>query len=130
MTDSSNSDMEHGRTVRRENGYGVEKTYVQTSIGTTVVETPKRINNPVTGRTEDLTNLSEDGYCRRFLATLSALNGPDVVDFGSSPVATFDKDRWELREQDGSYVLVKREAVTSFEELVLDENCAVDTRKQ
>ena len=94
---------------------------VETCLGTTVVETPKRINNPITERTEDLTNLSKNGYCRRFLALLSATGGPDVVDLNSSPVATFDKDRWEFRETDGNFVLVKRNAETKFDEKVLED---------
>lgn len=94
---------------------------VETCLGTTVVETPKRINNPITERTEDLTNLSKDGYCRRFLALLSATDGPDVVDLNSSPVATFDKDRWEFRETDGNFVLVKRNPETKFTEKVLED---------
>jgi len=94
---------------------------VETCLGTTVVKTPKRINNPITERTEDLTNLSKDGYCRRFLALLSASGGPDIIDLNSSPVATFDKDRWEFRETDGNFVLVKRNAETKFDEKVLED---------
>ena len=94
---------------------------VETRLGTTVVETPKRVKNPITERTEDLTNLSKDGYCRRFLALLSATGGPDVVDLNSSPVATFNKDRWEFRETDGNFVLVKRNAETKFDEKVLED---------
>jgi len=98
---------------------------VRTDIGTTVVVTPKRVQNPVTERTEDLTNLSADGYCRRFLALLAATNTPDHVDVGSSPVLTFDKSRWELRETDGQHVLVKREAETKFDGKVLGNDRSV-----
>jgi hypothetical protein len=98
---------------------------VETCLGTTVVETPKRINNPITERTENLTNLSKDGYCRRFLALLSATGGPNVVNLNSSPVATFDKDRWELRETDGNFVLVKRNAETKIDEMVLGDERSV-----
>ncbi|KDE56700.1 hypothetical protein EL22_25365 [Halostagnicola sp. A56] len=103
------------------------KDRVLTDIGTTVVETPKRIENPVTGRTEDLTNLSKDGYCRRFLAHLSASNSPDVIDLSSSPVLTFDKDRWEIEENGGAFVLVKREAEGRFGEKILGNYCTQDT---
>jgi hypothetical protein len=98
------------------------KDRVLTDIGTTVVETPKRIKNPVTERTEDLTNLSKDGYCRRFLALLSASDSPDVIDLSSSPVLTFDKDRWEIGENDGNVVLVKREAESKFDEHILGDD--------
>jgi len=78
------------------------------------------ITNPVTGRYERLKNLSKDGYCRRFLELLMFIRRPDVVDLGDSPVLTFDKDRWELQDRDGQHVLVKQEAETRFEELVLE----------
>lgn len=123
-----NSDTDRDDVVRKENRHGVTKDYVRTDVGESIVTTPKRIRNPVTDRTEDLTNLSADGYCRRFLALLSASNSPDVVDLGSSPVLTFDKDRWQLQEQDGQYVLVKREAETALDEAVLGgDECEVQT---
>lgn len=93
---------------------------VETDIGTAVVETPKRVRNPVTERTEDMRNLSADGYCRRFLAVLSASSTPSVVNLDASPVATFDKDKWRMEERDGRYVLVKRDTETKLDELVLE----------
>jgi hypothetical protein len=116
----SRDDADGDETVRKENRFGIKKTYVRTDIGTSVVETPKRVHNPVTDRTEDMTQLSADGYCRRFLALKSAANGSSVVDFSSSPVATFDKDKWELNEQDGQFVLVKKEAESALGEMVLE----------
>lgn len=95
---------------------------VKTQIGTSVVETPTRLYNPVTERYERVENLSEDGYCRRFLAILHAqTGGVNKIDLNASPVASFDKDKWELRETDGHYCLQKREAETRFDELVLEE---------
>lgn len=116
------SNTEEDDIVRKENRYGIMKDYVRTDIGTTVLTTRKRINNPVTGRTEDLTSLSADGYCRRFLALLSASNSPDVVDMGSAPILTFGKDRWELQEEDDQFVIVKREAESEIGELVLEND--------
>lgn len=105
--------------IRKENRFGVEKRHVQVDIGTTTVEVPARVQNPVTERTEDLTNLSDDGYCQKFLALLAATNTPDHVDLGSSPFLTFDKDRWELDDREGVVVLKKREPETRLDELVL-----------
>jgi hypothetical protein len=113
---------DNDNVVRKENKYGVMKDHVRTDIGTTVITTPKRLWNPITEQTEDLTKLSADGYCRRFLAMLSASDSPDVVDLGNSPILTFDKDRWEMREQDGQYVVVKRDAESEFGERLLEND--------
>lgn len=100
---------------------------VQTLIGTSVVETPKRLYNPVTERYERMENLSEDGYCRRFLAMLYAqTGGSNKIDLNASPVATFDKGKWELSETDGHFCLQKREADTKFDELVLGNDRSVE----
>lgn len=93
---------------------------VETRLGTTVVETPKRIYNPTTDKYQDLTKLSEDGYCRKFLAMWSHADSVDTIDVDSSPVLSFDKERFELRETDGQYVLVKREAESEFGGMVLE----------
>lgn len=93
---------------------------VETRLGTTVVETPRRVHNPVTERTEDLSKLSEDGYCRRFLALLSHTDGCHTVDFSSTPVATFDKDKWGLEERDNQFVLTKKEAESEFGKMLLE----------
>ena len=123
MTENKNARLSE-EIVRKENRFGVEKTFVRTDIGTSVVETSKRVHNPVTDRTEDMTRLSADGYCRRFLALKAASNGSSVVDFSSSPVATFDKDKWELNEQDGQFVLVKKEAESDLGEMLLEADDA------
>lgn len=102
------------------------REYVQTDIGTAVVETPKRVKNPVTDETRDLTQLSRDGYCRRFLALLSARNSPDVINLNSSPVATFDKERWQLEETEEHYVLQKTSAETHLDEVVLTDDGVED----
>jgi len=110
--------------VRRKNKHGVMKDHVQTEIGTQVVTTPKRIRNPVTERTEDLTNLSSDGYCRRFLALLAATNTPDHINLSNAPVLTFDKDRWQFKEEKGQYVVMKREPESEFGERLLEDTQA------
>lgn len=94
---------------------------VETTIGTMVVETPKRIKNPTTGQYQDLTKLSEDGYCRYFLALLSHMDSVDTISVDEAPVLTFGKDRWELRETDENHVLVKREAESEFGERVISQ---------
>jgi hypothetical protein len=116
---------DRGDVIWKENHAGVEKPFVRVDIGTTVVETPARLTNPITQRTHDLRKLRDDGYLKVFLALKYAANSPDVVDFGSTPVATFDKDRWEMEEKDSQYVLVKRDAETKFEEKVLGNNNSV-----
>ena len=95
---------------------------VETRIGTSVIETPKRLYNPVTEKYVRMENLSEDGYCRKFLAMLYSQNGGvNKVNLSSSPVCTFDKDKWKLQEQEGQFVMVKKEAETAFDELVMNE---------
>jgi hypothetical protein len=98
-----------------------------TDVGTTVIETPRYYRNPITDRREKIEDLSEDGYCRRFLALHYAATRPSTVNLDSAPVATFDKEKWKLEEQDGQYVLVKREAETKFDELVLGNDHDVET---
>jgi len=94
---------------------------VETNIGTTVVETPARVFNPTTEKYQDLRNLSEDGYCRQFLALRSHMDSCSTIDVDSAPVLTFDKDRFEMQETDGQYVLVKRESEGQFGEMVLND---------
>lgn len=119
---ASDDNASSGRdTIRKENRHGVEKDYVRVDIGTTVLEVPKRLTNPITERTHDLTNLSDDGYLKPFLAHLHASNSPDVVDLGSSPVLTFDKDRWKFEDRDGIVVIRKREAETPLDGMVMND---------
>lgn len=112
--------MTEDKIIQKENEHGIEKDYVQVDIGTTVVEVPRRLRNPLTERTHDVTKLSDDGYLKPFLAHLHASNSPDVIDVGSAPVLTFDKDRWEFEEKDGQLVLKKRDAESTFGEMVLE----------
>ena len=87
-----------------------ETDRVKTLIGTTVYETGKRVKNPVSGECERIDRMSENGYKRKFLAVRNATQSPNVIDLSTSPVATFDKDKWDLREEGDHYVLVKSEA--------------------
>lgn len=96
------------------------KDRVETVVGTSVIETPNRLHNPVTERSEYMENLSEDGYCRRFLAMLySQTGGCNHINLNSSPVATFDKEKWRLEETDGHFALVKREPDSALDKLTL-----------
>lgn len=109
------------RVFRRENRFGLMKDVVRVDIGTTVVECPRRLRNPLTDRRHDLTELSDDGYLKKFLALQFAYASPDIVDLGSSPVLTFDRDRWEeANGPESSITLVKQEAETPLDEMVLD----------
>lgn len=120
-TDRSETRTVNGVQVwREENKHGAEKDHVQVNIGTTVVKLQRWQRNPITDRRHDLTKLSDDGYLKPFLALLHEQSGPDVVDLGSSPVLTFDDERWEYREKEGHHVLVKREPESKFDELVLE----------
>jgi len=103
--------------VRESTQPMTNKDTVETTVGSKVVETPKRIYNPVRKKRQDLTKLSEDGYCRRFLALKYALENRDP--FENSPVFTFDTDRWEIEERNGTYVVTKKEAESEFDEMVL-----------
>jgi len=94
---------------------------VETDIGTTVVETPARVYNPTTDQYQDLRKLSEDGYCRRFLALLSHTDSAGTINVDTAPVLTFDKDRFELSETEDHIVLTKRDAESEFGDRVLSE---------
>ena len=52
---------------------------------------------------------------------LRVLDDPDTVDIGGSLILTFDKDRWQLTDEEGHYVLTKREAETHLDGKVLDD---------
>lgn len=104
--------------VRKENHHGVKKDYVPVTVGTREIEVPRRYRNPITERRHDLTNLSDDGYLKPFLALHYAIN-QDTINPAKSPVLSFDKDRWELRETGGQNVLVKREAESELGERVI-----------
>lgn len=127
MSESKDSVREHEGIIYKENRHGVERAYVRVDVGTAVLEVPQHIRNPLTERRHDLTKLSDDGYLKPFLALLAATNTPDHINLGSAPVLTFDKDRWERREMDGQHVLVKREAETKFEEMVLGDGRELHT---
>lgn len=99
-----------------------EREEVETVVGTMVLRTPRYLRNPVTNKRVDMTSLSTDGYCRRFLATLVSASNQNTINFSKTPVATFSKDKWELRETDGSYVVVKRDAESEYGERVLAED--------
>jgi len=99
----------------------------KTVIGTMEVETPKRVKNQTTDKYQDLTNLSETGYCRQFLALYSHMDSVHTINVDESPVLSFDKDRFDLRETDGQFVLVKQEPASEFGEMVLDEDRSLNT---
>lgn len=104
----------------RENAFGVMKAYAKIELGETqVVTVPRRVKNPVTERVEDLTRLSNDGYCQKFLAALAAYHSQSVIDLRNAPVLTFDKDRWEIKELDDHVVVQKQEPESNFDERVL-----------
>lgn len=110
----------HPDIVRKENSYGIMKDYIKVSIGTTVVEVPRHIRNPINEERCDLAKLSDDGYLKPFLATHYHTTHANVVDLDSSPIASFDKDKWELVEREQSYVVRKKEPETKFDEAVME----------
>ncbi len=122
MSDRSAGGSDDDRVVMKEGRFGVEKPHVRVGFGTAVLEVPVRIRNPSTERRHDLRNLSDDGYLKPFLALYHHFTNrsEDIINVGSAPVLTFDRDRFEYREMDGQHVLVKRDAETKFEEMVLD----------
>lgn len=100
---------------------------IETAIGSMVIETPRRVSNPTTDKYQDLTNLKEDGYCRQFLALYSHHSRVNTIDLDSAPMLSFDKDRWELEELDGSYLLVKREPESKLGQMLEGNDHSVDT---
>lgn len=96
---------------------------VETTIGTAVVETPRRLYNPTTDQYQDLTKLSEDGYCRKFLAMLYAQNGGvNTINLTWSPVNTFAKGLWEYKEGGEYHILKKRRAEYELDEIVMGDS--------
>lgn len=123
MSDEPTQDItDRDDVVLRENRFGKQKVRVRTAIGTQVVETPRRLLNPVTGQMEDLTKMSADGYKRRLLALRSASDSASVVDLNSSPVATFDKETWEVTETDDHIVVTKSDADVDVEGTIESES--------
>lgn len=93
---------------------------VETQVGDRVIETPRRVYNPVTDQFQNMESLSEDGYCRRFLAVLSAISVADSTFISPAPTATFSKDEWELEEDSDEYVLSKTTPQTKRERVLGD----------
>lgn len=105
----------------RENAFGAMKCYVKVPFGgTRILTVPRHIVNPFTDRRHDLTKLSDDSYLKPMLALKAATNSSDHINLRESPVLTFGKDRWEMREQDGQYIVVKREPESKFGEKLLE----------
>jgi hypothetical protein len=90
-----------------------------TDIGTKVIEHPRRLLNPTSGEYRDVTNLSEDGYLRRFLAMHYAATRVGTINVDDSPVLAFDTDRWAVDEREGTVWVRKRDAETPLGELLL-----------
>lgn len=107
------------KTIHKKNKFGVVKEYVQVSIGTKIIEVPRRYRNPVTDRRHDLTKLSDDGYLKCFLA-LDYIMKEDMINLRSSPYLTFSKDKWELTQKDGHYILEKQIKESKLDNIVLE----------
>lgn len=78
------------------------------------------VMNPVNEKYQRLEDLSDDGYCRRFLELLTFISNPDTVNLSDSPVLAFDLDRWDAEERDDTLLLTKRAAESRFDEMVLE----------
>lgn len=98
------SDNSGVNAYREENKHGIKKTRLEVPIGTTVLNVPKSVYNPTTGKHQDLTALSEDGYRLKFLAVWAYFNNQNTVNLSEAPVLTLDKDKWEFEETDGHIV--------------------------
>lgn len=92
---------------------------IETHIGTSVVTTSKHVVNPKTGKYQDMSKLSPDGYCRKFLALHQRMERASLIDVSNAPILTFPKDKWELRDDEDCHILVKRDPETRHEEQVL-----------
>lgn len=107
--------------VRKENRYGVEKDFIRMSLGTNIITVPRKIKNPITDRREDLKKLSDDGYLKPFLAIYYKTNSPNIVNLEKSPVLTFDKEKWEIKETEDNFVISKKESESNFGEKILEK---------
>lgn len=102
-----------------ENKHGIPKDHVRVEVGTRVITCRRRQRNPITERRHDLTKLSDDGYLKPFLALKSKLS-QDTIDLRTTPILTFDKDRWDFEEKEGTVVITKREPESQYGEFLLD----------
>lgn len=102
----------------------------RTQIGTQVLETNRYVRNPKRGETEKIEDLPESGYKRLFLASWSRLKATaNLINLETTPVLTFDPDRWELLDHEDMIVVRKREPESPYDEMVLGEqgDRSVDT---
>lgn len=111
----NNSDETGGRSVD-----GTDRK-VQTRVGSQVLETQRRVANPKRGTRERIEDASEGGYKRLFLAAWAELQATNnLIDLRTTPLLTFDTDRWEWEEQNGRLVVQKREAESKYGETLLE----------
>jgi hypothetical protein len=95
---------------------------VRTQIGTQVIETSWCVRNPKRGETEKIENLPESGYKRLFLAAWSKLQATsNLIDPETTPIFTFDPDRYELVDHQDLIVVRNREPESTYGEMVLGE---------
>jgi hypothetical protein len=86
------------------------------------LETSRRVRNPKRGETEKIEGLPESGYKRLFLAAWSRLQATaNLINLKTTPVLTFDPDRWELVDHEDMIVVRKREPESTYDEMVLGE---------
>lgn len=83
---------------------------VQTRVGTSVVTTPSRVYNPVNDTYEKMDSLSQDGYKRLFLAIHHETNDTGLININEAEMLSFDKDKWDLLDDDTSHVVVLKDA--------------------
>ena len=94
----------------------------RTQIGTQVLETSRYVRNPKRGETEKIEDLPESGYKRLFLASWSRLKATaNLINLNTTPILTFDPDRWELIDHEDMIVVRKREPESTYDEMVLRE---------
>jgi len=94
----------------------------RTQVGTQVLETSRYVQNPKRGAIENIEDLPESGYKRPFLAAWSRLQATaNLINLETTPVLTFDPDRWERVDHEDLIVVRKREPESAYDEMVLGE---------
>ena len=106
--------------IEKENSAGVMKQYIKVQIGTSIIEVPRYILNPLNNNREDLKNLSDNGYIKPFLALHYHTRSNDLINLKQSPYLSFDKNEWLLTQSENHYIIKKKNPESKFDEIILD----------
>lgn len=94
---------------------------VRTQVGTQMLKTQPRVKNPKQSTYESIADVTPGGYKRMFLAAWANLNARNsLIDLRTTPILTFDPEKWIWEEQNGRLVVQKQEPGSKYGEMVLE----------